>query len=56
VIYFKAVNEVGRQLTKEQNISQKTFEIVGCELLPKEMYVKIMNQYFQQTLETLNKY
>lgn len=52
---FEAAKEAGRQLAKEQKMSQETLDIVSRELLPKEMYIQIVNQYFQQTLEALEK-
>jgi len=52
---FEAAKEAGRQLAKGQNMSKETLNIVSRELLPKEMYVQIVNQYFQQTLEALEK-
>lgn len=52
---FEAAKEAGRQLAKGQKMSQETLDIVSRELLPKEMYVQIVNQYSQQTLESLKK-
>lgn len=52
---FEAAKEAGCQLAKEQKMSQETLDIVSRELLPKEMYIQIVNQYFQQTLEALEK-
>lgn len=52
---FEAAKEAGRQLAKGQKMSQETLDIVSRELLPKEMYAQIANQYFQQTLEALKK-
>jgi hypothetical protein len=45
---FEAAKEAGRQLAKEQKMSQENLDIVSRELLPKEMYIQIVNQYFQQ--------
>ncbi len=52
---FEAAKEAGRQLAKGQKISQENLDAVSRELLPKEMYIQIVNQYFQQTLEALEK-
>ena len=52
---FEAAKDAGRQLANEGRMSQKTLDIVSRELLPKEMYVQIVNQYVQQTLEALEK-
>ncbi len=50
---FEAAKEVGRQLVKEGEMSQETLDIVSRELLPRDMYVHIVNQYFQQCLDEL---
>lgn len=52
---FEAAKEVGRQLAKGQKMSPETLDIVSRELLPREMYIQITNQYFQQSLEALKK-
>ncbi|AKB46479.1 iron-sulfur flavoprotein [Methanosarcina sp. Kolksee] len=52
---FEAAKEAGRQLAKEQKMSQETLDIVSRDLLPKEMYIQIVNQYFQQCLDELEK-
>ncbi|PAV12481.1 iron-sulfur protein [Methanosarcina spelaei] len=52
---FEAAKEAGRQLAKEQKISQETLDIVSRELLPKDMYIQIVNQYFQQCLDEVEK-
>jgi len=52
---FEAAKEAGRQLAKEQKMSQETLDIVSRELMPKEMYIQVANQYFQQTLEASKK-
>ncbi|AKB81668.1 iron-sulfur flavoprotein [Methanosarcina barkeri 3] len=51
---FEAAKEAGRQLVKEEKMSQETLDIVSRELLPRDMYIQI-NQHAQQTLETLEK-
>jgi multimeric flavodoxin WrbA len=50
---FEAAKEAGRQLAKEEKISRGTLDIVSRELLPRDMYVQIVNQYFQQCLDEL---
>lgn len=49
---FEAAKEAGHQLAKGQKMSQETLDIVSRELMPREMYVQIVNQYFQQCLRT----
>jgi len=50
---FEAAKEAGRQLIKEKEMSSETLDIVSRDLLPREMYIQIVNQFFQQTLEGL---
>ncbi|WP_440948292.1 flavodoxin family protein [Methanosarcina sp. T3] len=50
---FEAAKEAGRQLVKEHRMSPETLDIVSRELLPREIYIQIINQHFQQTLEAL---
>lgn len=52
---FEAAKEAGRQLAKRQKMSPETLDIVSRELMPREMYIQIANQYFQQSLEALKK-
>ena len=52
---FEAAKEAGRQIGKEQKISQETLDIVSRELMPREMYIQFVNQFIQQTLEALKK-
>ncbi|MDD2438803.1 MAG: flavodoxin family protein [Methanosarcinaceae archaeon] len=49
---FKAAKKAGFQLAQGQEMSQESLDTVSRELLPKERYVQIVNQYFQQCLET----
>jgi multimeric flavodoxin WrbA len=51
---FEAAKEAGRQLVKEEKMSQETLDIVSRELLPRDMYIQI-DQHVQQTLEALEK-
>ena len=48
---FEAAKEAGRQLVEDGRMSPGTLEIVGRELMPLEMYVQTVNQYFQQVLD-----
>jgi multimeric flavodoxin WrbA len=50
---FEAAKEAGRQLVTEQKMSQEILDIVSRDLMPREMYIQIINQYFQQTLDAL---
>jgi multimeric flavodoxin WrbA len=50
---FEAAKEAGRQLVTEQKMSQETLDTVSRELLPREMYIQIVNQFFHQTLDAL---
>lgn len=52
---FEAAREAGRQLVKEQKISQEILDIVSRNLLPREMYMQNANRSFQQALEALKK-
>lgn len=52
---FEAAKEAGRQLVKEQKISQETLDIVSRELLSREMYIQSGNQNFQQVPGELKK-
>lgn len=50
---FEAAKEAGHQLVKEQKMSPETLGIVSRELMPREMYIQIINQMFQQALDAL---
>jgi multimeric flavodoxin WrbA len=52
---FEAAREAGRQLVMEGEMSQETLDIVSRELMPRDMYVQIINQMFQQCLDELAK-
>jgi multimeric flavodoxin WrbA len=52
---FEAAKEAGRQLVTEQKMSPETLDIVSRDLLPRDMYIQMVNQYFQQTLDALKK-
>ena len=46
-----ACKDAGRQLIENGIISQDTLSIIGRELLPRDMYVQMVNQYFRDRLE-----
>ncbi len=50
-----AAKEAGRQLVQDGRISPETLKGVSRELLPLEMYLQIINQNFQATLDALHK-
>ena len=50
---FDAAKEAGRQLVEAGEMSAETLSIISRELMPIEMYVQSVNQYFQQALEAL---
>ena len=50
---FDAAKEAGRELVEDGEMSAETLSIISRELMPMEMYVQSVNQYFQQALEAL---
>lgn len=50
---FEAAKDAGRQLVKEGRMPQETLDIVSRELLPRDMYNQLVNQYYQQILDAL---
>lgn len=48
---LEAAQAAGRQLVGEGKMSEETLNTVSRELLPREMYVQNVNQYFTQELE-----
>lgn len=52
---LEAAKEAGRQLVRDGRMSAETLKVVSRELLPLEMYVQIINQNFQATLDALVK-
>ncbi|MBC7085102.1 MAG: flavodoxin family protein [Methanomethylovorans sp.] len=52
---FEAAKDAGRQLVNEGRISQKTLDIVGRELLPRDMFIEKVNQYCKEVLDSLEK-
>lgn len=50
-----AAMEAGRQLAKDGEMSEETLSTVSRKLLPREMYMQIVNQHFQEELNKLEK-
>jgi len=52
---FDAAKEAGRQLVRDGEMSAETLATVSRELMPREMYLQTLNEFFQQTLDALKK-
>jgi multimeric flavodoxin WrbA len=52
---FEAAREAGRQLVRDGAMSQETLEGVSRELMPREMFLRGANLYFEQELEASQK-
>jgi len=52
---FAAAKEAGRQLAVEGRMSPGTLEVVSRELLPRDTYIQMLNQWFQEALDALEK-
>jgi len=52
---FEAAKEAGRQLVRDGEMSAETLATVSRELMPREMYLQTLNDFFQQTLDALKK-
>jgi len=52
---FEAAKEAGRQLVRDGEMSAETLATVSRELMPREMYLQTLNEFFQQTLDALKK-
>ena len=50
-----AATEAGRQLVRDGRISPDTLSTVSRELMPRDAYIQIINQNFQQTLDAVEK-
>ena len=50
---IEAAREAGRQVVKDGKISAETLQTVSRDLMPREDYIKRINQNFQQVLDTL---
>jgi hypothetical protein len=47
---LQAAREAGRQLAAQGAMSEETLKIVGRELLPQEMYIGMMNEFFEKEM------
>jgi hypothetical protein len=45
-----AAKEAGRQLAEHERMNPETLKIVSRELLAREMYVNVVNQYVREKL------
>jgi multimeric flavodoxin WrbA len=50
---FEAAKEAGCQLITGQKISPETLDIVSRDLLPRDMYIQMLNQFIKQILDAL---
>lgn len=50
---FEAAKDAGRQLAEKGIISQETLDTVSRKLLPRDMYIQFVNQYFREALDAL---
>jgi len=50
-----AATEAGRQLVQEGRMSPDTLSTVSRELLPRDTYIQMANQRFQQALDAVEK-
>jgi multimeric flavodoxin WrbA len=48
---FEAARDAGRQLVQHGRIEARTLETVARDLLPRDKYLEILNQRFQEALE-----
>lgn len=52
---FESAHDAGRQLVEDGRMSPEALKGVSRELLPLEMYVRILNQGFQEMLDALKE-
>jgi hypothetical protein len=52
---FDAAKEAGRQLVRDGEMSAETLATVSRELMPREMYLQTLNDFFQRALDALKK-
>jgi len=52
---IEAAREAGRQLVRDGKISPETLSTVSRELMPRDDYIQIANQNFQQQLDASQK-
>lgn len=50
-----SAKEAGRQLIRDGEMSAETLKTVSRELLPRDAYIQMVNQYFQEQLDKLEK-
>jgi hypothetical protein len=50
-----AATEAGRQLVQDGRMSPDTLSTVSRELLPRDTYIQMANQRFQQALDAVEK-
>jgi hypothetical protein len=50
---IEAAKEAGHQLMRDGEISPETLKTISRELLPREMYMQFVNQYFQEQMNKL---
>ena len=51
---LEAAKKAGYQLVKEGKMSQESLEIIGRELIPRQMFIENLNPNIQQILDALN--
>jgi multimeric flavodoxin WrbA len=52
---YEAAGEAGRQLVRDGKMADRTLAAVGRDLLPRDEYVRAMNDRFRQALEALTR-
>ncbi len=52
---LEAARSAGRQLVREGKMESATLNAVSRELLPRETYVRAVNQYFNRKLRELEQ-
>jgi hypothetical protein len=50
---FEAAKDAGRQLAEKSSMYQETLDTVSHELLPLNMYIQFVKQYFREVLDPL---
>lgn len=50
---IEAARDAGRQLVRDGKISPETLKTVGRDVMPRDEYIQVINQNFQQTLDAL---
>jgi multimeric flavodoxin WrbA len=52
---FEAARQAGYQLVKEGKMSEELMDLVKSELVPREQYIKVVNDSFQRHLDRRNQ-